>query len=168
VVEQWGTAKPGAHKLQRQVQELFAAIQREVGPADQGGILVEESLVGYFIPFRSPRFSDLHHPNESMRFAEELWGSLLAPLRPRLILSIDPMTFRCMDKICRTSGGRLISAESLPTGWGNVKTEVNEYRFEDRSAMVVRLPHLSTFQLFSRQECANHLKEILGKGCKHL
>ena len=168
VVEQWWTSKPGTHKLQRQVQALFAAIQRHVSPEGQSGVSIDESLVGYFIPFRSPRFADLHRPKESLAFARELWNSLLSPLKPRLFLAIDPMTFRLMDMICRSNGGKLISEESLPTGWGNVSADVNEYRFEAHSAMVVRLPHLSTFQLFSRRECAEFLNGILTKGCKYL
>lgn len=168
VVEQWGASRPGAHKLQRQVQELFAAIQRQVSPTDRSGVSIDESLVGYFVPFRSPRFADLHRPKESLAFAGNLWDSLLSPLTPRLLLAIDPKTFSHMDKICRTRGGKLISSESLPTGWGNVSADVIEYRFDDHSAMVVRLPHLSTFQLFSRRECEGYVHEILAKGCKYL
>ena len=168
VVEQWWTSKPGAHKLQRQVQELFAAIQCQVSPAHRSGVSIDASLVGYFVPFRSPRFADLHRPKESLAFARELWDSLLSPLKPRLFLAIDPKTFSHMDKICRIAGGEFVTSETLPTGWGNVSAEVREYRFEDHSAMVVRLPHLSTFQLFSRRECAGYVQEILSRGCKYL
>ncbi len=63
------------------------------------------------------------------------------------------MTFRSMMSLCSAQGGTLVSAETLPTGWGTVTAEVHEYKFSDRSAMVMRLPHLSTFQFFSRSEC---------------
>ncbi len=168
VVEQWWKSQPGQHKLQRQVQRLFAEIERQAGPTAQASASLEASLIGYYVPFRSPRFADLYRAKESLAFANDLWTSLLAPLRPRLLLSIDPMTFRSMKNLCSAQGGKLVSAETLPTGWGTVTAEVHEYQFSDRSTMVVRLPHLSTFQLFSRSECKDPLESILARGCKHL
>ena len=63
-------------------------------------------------------------------------------------------------------------SQRLPTGiWGSwsllegetparcvsdppsVTAEVHEYKFSDLSTMVVRLPHLSTFQFLSHREC---------------
>ena len=168
VVEQWLTSPPGQHKLQRQVQRLFAEIERQAGPAAQASVSLDASLIGYFVPFRSPRFADLHRTKESLAFAKDLWASLLAPLRPSLLLAIDPRTFRSMKTLCRAQGGTLVSAETLPTGWGPYTAEVHEYQFSDRSTMVVRLPHLSTFQLFSRRECKEPLEAILARGCRHL
>ena len=168
VVEQWGNSLPGQHKLQRQVQRLFAEIERQAGPTARASISLDASLIGYFVPFRSPRFADLHRTKESLAFANDRWASLLAPLSPSLLLAIDPMTFRAMKSLCSAQGGTLVSAETLPTGWGTVTAEVHEYQFSDRSTMVVRLPHLSTFQLFSRSECEAPLSAILGRGCQHL
>ncbi len=168
LVEQWGTAKPGAHKLQRQVQKLFAAIQRQLAPGVRSGASIEDSLVGYFVPFRSARFADLHRPKESLAFAHDLWASLLKPLSPRLLLAIDPMTFRSMNGFCIAKGGRLMSTETLSTGWGNTTSDVNEYQFVSHSCMVLRLPHLSTFQLFSCLECAQYVNAILARACRHL
>ncbi len=168
VVEQWLTSPPGQHKLQRQVQRLFAEIEGQAGPAAQASVSLDASLIGYFVPFRSPRFADLHRTKESLAFANDLWASLLAPLRPRLLLAIDPMTFRAMKSLCSAQGGTLVSAETLPTGWGTVTAEVHEYKFSDRSTMVVRLPHLSTFQIFSRSECKDPLEGILASGCRYL
>ena len=168
VVEQWLTSLPGQHKLQRQVQRLFAEIERQAGPTAQASVSLDASLIGYFVPFRSPRFADLHRTKESLAFAKDLWASLLAPLRPSLLLAIDPRTFRSMKTLCRAQGGTLVSAETLPTGWGPYTAEVHEYQFSDRSTMVVRLPHLSTFQLFSRSECKEPVEAILARGCRHL
>ena len=168
VVEQWWKSLPGQHKLQRQVQRLFAEIERQAGPTAQASVSLDASLIGYFVPFRSPRFADLHRSKESLAFANDLWASLLAPLKPRLLLSIDPMTFRSMKSLCSSQGGTLVSAETLPTGWGTVMAEVHEYQFSDRATMVVRLPHLSTFQLFSRRECLAPVSAILERGCRHL
>ena len=168
VMERWGTSKPGMHKLQRQVQQLFAAIGQQLDPVKRLGVSIEESLVGYFVPFRSVRFADLHRPKQSLEFANGFWLSVLEPLKPRLLLSIDPLTFRSMNGLCIGKGGELTSAESLPTGWGSITADVNEYRFASHSATVLRLPHLSTFQLFSRHECTEYVNEILAKACKNL
>lgn len=167
LVDQWGTSKPGAHKLQRQVQQLFATIER-LASEGESAVRIESSLVGYFVPFRSARFADLHRPKESLTFSHDLWASILRPLSPRLMLAIDPMTFGSMNRLCVAQGGRPVPTETLKTGWGNATSDVNEYKFTGHSCMVVRLPHLSTFQLFSRPECAPYVNAILTRACRHL
>lgn len=168
VSETWGTSPPGAHKLQVQVQRLFDAIAATLPSKPPGTRLMDESLIGYFIPFRSPRLAQLHRPKESLRFAKTLWTELLRDIRPRLLIALDPATYSGLQDVCIASGGVRVSSEARATGWGSVTAEMADYRFPDRSAMTVRLPHLSTFQLFSRAECLPHLQEIIGKACKYL
>ena len=85
-----------------------------------------------------------------------------------MMIALDSKTFRGLGEINIAKGGRLVSSESFPTGWGKVTAEIDEYQLRDSAVMTVRLPHLSTFQLFSRPECEPYVSTILTKGCKHL
>jgi hypothetical protein len=168
IAESWGNSPPGASVLQVQVQKLFDAIAERLPSMPRGPDLMGESLIGYFIPFRSPRLTQLHRPRESIRFAKQLWTEVLQLTRPRLLVALDPAAYSGLQDVCSATGGVRVSSEACATGWGNITAEIAEYRFPDRSAMTVRLPHLSTFKLFSRAECLPHLNEIIDKGCKHL
>jgi len=166
--ESWGTSPRGAHKLQVQVQRLFDALALHVPSKTTGTDLLEESLIGAFIPFRSPRLALLHRPADSLEFAKELWGDVLKNLRPRLQIAIDPEAYRGIHHVCIAAGGKRIASERLQTGWGNINAEIDEFRFPDHCVMTLRLPHLSTFQLFSRAECAPCLEIIISRASKHL
>ncbi len=169
-VETWGTSATGAHKLQIQVQRLFDAISEvsTAGLTTDGSRLMEQSLIGYFIPFRSPRLKLLHRPKESLAFAKQLWAEMLQIVHPRLFIALDPAAYTGINDACEAIGGVQVSSEAVPTGWGNVTAELDEFKYPDRSVMTLRLPHLSTFQLFSRPECRPHVREILMKACRYL
>ena len=168
LVEQWGSAAQGANKLQRQIQCLFKSIEKQTPEVSRPLVSMESSLIGYFVPFRSPRFADLHRKRESLEFAVQLWTAVLHAQNPRLFLAIDPMTAKVLANLCAAKGGRLVSSEALPTGWGATKASWLEYQFPDHSAMLLRLPHLSTFQLFSRAQCISMMDVIIAKACQYL
>jgi len=168
ITESWGSSPPGSSALQVQVQRLFDAIAESLSSKQSGSHLMENSLIGYFIPFRSPRLVHLHRPKESVQFANKLWAGLFRMLRPRLMIALDPAAYSGLKDSCFASGGIKGPSEVCATGWGNITAELDEFRFPDRSAMTLRLPHLSTFKLFSRSECVPYLDQIVAKGCKHL
>ena len=169
ISENWGTAEIGQHKLQRQVQLLFEGIAAKVSPKDGGIELMENSLIGYFIPFRSPRLAALSHKRESTQFARSLWMPLIDQLRPKLIITIDRNTYRHVDKILRNRiATSVIQHEVMRTGWGKCTMDIVRYLRGQDLTTLLRLPHLSTFQLFSRAQCTPFLDEILSAACKDL
>jgi hypothetical protein len=95
LVEQWWGARPGKHKLQRQVQALFESISRLVPIETRPMVSMEASLIAYFIPFRSPRIADLHHQRE-MVARKWLGGLLVRKERPgRRAMLCRPGRYRC-------------------------------------------------------------------------
>jgi len=74
--------------LQQQVQALFreiAANQKESNYTK----LMNESLMAYYIPFRSPNYKSLRKKAESRNFAFRLWSSIMRKISPELIITID-------------------------------------------------------------------------------
>jgi hypothetical protein len=166
VIEQWGTARRGEHKLQKQVQGLFSSLAERVRPVTTGNQLIEASLIGYFVPFRSPRWKDLHRPRESVEFARQLWSRIFQNVRPQLVITIDREAYATLGAIiAKATGARLIESVALPTGWGSYKADIDEYAGDDYHGVMLRLPHLSTFQLFTSCQCRKAVAAILDRAC---
>ena len=119
------------------------------------------------MPFRSPRLADLAAKRESFEFASKLWSGLLRQVEPELAICIDRETASRVGKIIRESlDGQLVSAQAIPTGWGRVSADVQHFSRGGRSGLtLIRLPHLSTYQLFSSARCAEATERILRLGC---
>ncbi len=169
VSEKWGTAKKGQHKLQKQVQHLFNGLAEKTRFKMGGAALMESSLIAYYIPFRSPRLALLPRKKESLNFARSLWAPLFRQLRPKLIITIDPHAYRYFGELIDgTVTTSIRQREVMTTGWGAYTADIMRYGEGEQTTTLVRLPHLSTFQLFSRTECKPYVDAILTSACKHL
>lgn len=162
--ERWGNSEPGASPLQVQLQKLFELLANISGLASDGTTLLEQSLAGYYIPFRSPRLSDLPNAAEARSVGRTIWGNVLNATKPGLLISIDRDTFKELGTlITEVYGLHLTDTTTFSTGWGKYTADVADYG--DGKVRLVRLPHLSTFKLFSRSDCRPHLDEILSYAC---
>ena len=126
---------PGRAPLQRQVQDLFAFLGEDP----------DETLSAYFIPFRSPSLRELTTPRESRAFAKRLWRRLLRELQPRRVVTLGQDAFSAVLEVL----GHGFTPFFTPSGWGNVMLGRADYP----GTKVYRLPHLSTFKIFSRPCC---------------
>lgn len=169
IAETWGTAKKGQHKLQKQVQHLFEALAEKTRFKMGGTVLMESSLIAYYIPFRSPRLALLPRKKESLNFARSLWAPLFKQIRPKLVITIDPDAYRYFGELIESSVSTSNKKrEVMPTGWGAYTADVMRYGEGKQTTTLVRLPHLSTFQLFSRAECKPFVDAILTSACKYI
>lgn len=167
--ETWGNSKQGRSTLQKQVQKLFGAIADQTDFAGGGEALMESSLIAYYIPFRSPRLAMLPRKKESLDFAFSLWSGLFEQIHPKLVLTIDPAAFMAIGDLLRQRfPGPPPEHRVMQTGWGAYTAEVKRFGRGDAIATLVRLPHLSTFQLFSRPECKPFTDAIIADACLHL
>jgi len=151
LTESWRGLPLGTAPLQVQVQKMFRQLSVHVsGKRD----LITEALMAYFVPFRSPRLDDLHAKKESIKFAHDLWVKIISNNNPRLIICLGGDVFKQVDKILGGPEGSI----TTKIGWGAVTAGV--YRYE-AGCKVLKLPHLSTFKIFSRDECQPHIDQLL-------
>ena len=85
------------------------------------------------------------------------------------LITIDRDTHRDLRSILQVSQSAILAnTEELATGWGEYRARVDEFTIGGCSPMLLRLPHLSTFQLFTSTRCRNQRQEIIASACRHL
>jgi hypothetical protein len=168
LVEEW----PGRQRqLQKQIQCLFDDLAHHTGFQQGGAALMNASLIGYFIPFRSANLKDLANKKEAQAFGQCLWADIIRQRPLSLIVTIDRDTYRGISNTlreimeARTENDKSISG--WPTGWGHYTADVDTFRSGRHITKLVRLPHLSTYKLFSRNECRPCINAILKESCDH-
>jgi hypothetical protein len=166
MAERWGNSPAGQSPLQRQVQMMFAGISKRTGETSSS--LMESSLIGHLVPFRSPSLSKLANKRESFEFGRELWTDIMANLSssPGLIICISRDVYNELTRYVLPSlGAKCINLEAMPTGWGTYTADVDYYEQGERKFAVLRLPHLSRFALFGRPASRMQVNAILDKAC---
>ena len=166
-IEAWPGHHAGQAPLQRQIQALMQEVAKRVGfCGSEDEFLDRHVLTAHFVPFRSPRFESLAHPKESLAFAHSLWQKILKSWMPRIIITIDRKAFDGLSKILTArAGAKIVASEALPTGWGHYTGDIVQLSGLRSGELLtlIRLPHLSTFKLFSRPECGPHVAALLDR-----
>jgi hypothetical protein len=162
-MERWGAA-PGQSALQVQVLALLEQLRMRLRPDTASIEFMDERVLGaYYLPFRSPSFAELVNAGKSLEFARSLWTEILTPGIPRLLVTIDRIGFAGIrDILTETFSMPVCDSRIFQTGWGKCRAEVIRCGSSRADATtILRLPHLSTYKLFSRGSCLPHLNEIL-------
>jgi hypothetical protein len=128
-------------------------------------------MSAYFIPFRSPSIAALPFRKESLKFAIGLWGGIFASWLPRLVITIDNQSFKTIVGIVSARPNvRATDARRFPTGWGAYQADAIRLSGlrDDGTVTIVRLPHLSRFQLFGNPGRAPQLGALLDYASQEL
>jgi hypothetical protein len=171
LIESWKGRPRGKESLQVQFQCMASKLQQ--GYNDKSRLedfINTKILTAHFIPFRSPRFDSLHNKAESIGFGRTIWSKILKHLSPNIIITLNPETFKHISQILVDNGCVLAEHKYFQTGWGvgtsrPIGCEVRKYNQHTNIISVIRLPHLSTFKLFSKKQCSPYLDEIFDFVC---
>ena len=163
--ESWKNKNPGESVLQKQIQKMFDKIREKIDYPGSTRALIESTLCGYFVPFRSRRLKDLEHEKEAFDFGEKIWRNILETVQPELFVCIDHKTTKRIRKIIATIYNLPEGKPcKLETGWGNTTADIFEFG-DNAEIKILRLPHLSTYKLFSRKECEEKIEDIFTQFC---
>lgn len=169
LVEKWRGGPRGRAPLQIQVQTLFQALYGMTHLGSSFEDLMERSLIGYFVPFRSRSVSDLPCKEKSFALGKSLWSRILMSTRPRLVVCIDRYTYRELMHILPSSlDVRLCSSQKMATGWGGYSADLHRFNGPVVRVCLLRLPHLSRFTLFTSTKCRIYVEEIIRATCNDL
>lgn len=123
--------------------------------------LLYDSMIAYFIPFRSPDIKSLHARKESFGFAKNLWTQILINRETRLIICLGNEVRDYLMGIYRTNYKRF----NFKVGWGNIGAEID---FLDSGPKILKLPHLSRFRIFNREESKQYIDDLISTLTKDL
>lgn len=162
VVERWRCNPQGQAPLQVQVQRSFDGLARQTGFQGTAEQLMERSLIGHYVPFRSPRFEDLPFKDEALSVGRHIWGRLLHHVRPRLIICLGRKVQRELQSLLqRELNGVRRKTQSLASGWGSLEIAIDTYEIGGQITRLLYLPHLSTFKLFTSVNCKDPMDAVL-------
>ena len=154
LTESWGyNLKPGQSPLQIQVQHMLREIS---GSLPEKRDLLYDSMIAYFIPFRSPDLKSLHAKRESLEFAKYFWTQILSDRKPRLIICLGNEVRNFLLSVFNANHKHF----SSPVGWGNVTAEIF---IPDLGPSILKLPHLSRFRIFNRPESKPYVDDLIFK-----
>lgn len=166
--EVWGDRRlPGTAPLQVQIRRLFENLSRHKGSKDWTS-LMPNSLLAYYIPFRSSSINSLHRGRESRDFAFKLWSKLLNSIDPKIIICIDNKgTFPAIERILHNKYQvRPGNHTKLLVGWGDITAEMKYYDSPGNDRCLILLPHLSRFKIFGRPASQPYIDQLLSKAAQ--
>jgi len=155
---------PGSSTLQRQIQLLFQRIAKynRYGYKNYTDLL-ENSVCGYYIPFRSPDFKSLKDKKRSLDLGKRIWKQVFINSDFHLIICIDTITFSQVKDILSELNCFEINSRDYDTGWGKYKSTVVKYTRNNQRLTLVRFPHLSRFSIFGREASEQRIDTIFNK-----
>jgi hypothetical protein len=166
VSESWRGKAPGASKLQIQIQLLFKEIAGRLGVKDYREI-IENSLCGHFIPFRSPSFDTLKDKERTIAFSKKLWQKILSKLKLQLLFCIDNNTYKNISEILTSLSYQKVQEQRYPIAWGDYKCSIANFEKDGQEITLVWLPHLSTFSIFGREKSKEAVSIIMDEALKN-
>ncbi len=149
-VERWGEGGRTT-PLQLQVRRLYEVLSRKLGNESVAD-LMDGTLTANFCPFRSPKWKLLPKKPESIAFSHGLWKDLFDHISPSAIICLSDEPFMHFGEVLGDRGFLRTDTLREPVGWGNVTYSQARFRSETEEVLVVRLPHLSQYQIFSRPQ----------------
>jgi len=162
LTERWKNYDAGMSLLQIQYKQLFMEIAANIGEQDYK-IVLEKSLIGFFIPFRSPNFEEINlYEKDLLNFGKVLWSEIFSKCTPKVIVCIDQKTYKSIHELLVVNlQFKPIENKIFKSGWGNVTVNLAHFHKENKKISILRLPHLSTYKLFSNDSSKDKIKEII-------
>lgn len=117
------------------------------------GIEPHKVLTGVIHPFRSHRWRNLSKEQRiaGLDIGRDFWSVALSPQVHTIIVSGNT----ACDEVVQITRSRI--KKRLDSGWGTCQFEVYETLTKQR---LIKLPHLSTYKIFSRSQCASSLQTL--------
>lgn len=157
-VEDWGR-----QNLQRQIVRLYSELAKRCFPDLSVKELMDNSLAANLVPFRSPSWESLPRNKEALAFSKELWRPFFKDSPAVVYFSMGKVTYQAIKSMLVDVGFEQTEERSAKIGWGNILYQVSRFKRGEQVVMVVRLPHLSRYQIFSSQKCQPAIDDIMSE-----
>lgn len=121
------------------------------------GVEANRFLVGVIAPYRSDNWAGLSAEQKkgSLEIGRDFWSEILANATACKIITVSDVPADVMIKL---TDAKLL--REIHSGWGSTKLRLYK---NSRGTMIVALPHLSSYKLFSRSDCRAPLDDIFSE-----
>ena len=97
------------------------------------------------------------------------WAMRLRQVHSNLYITISKLVFDELHHLLVEQGYHQIGREHrAQIGWGRVTYQIRWYEREGKRSMLVRLPHLSTYKIFSNKKCEEQIAYIMSEAASVL
>ncbi|MEN3798725.1 hypothetical protein ABDZ38_19825 [Aeromonas caviae] len=156
--EPWKGCEEGEAPLQQQMRALYTMIGDELGVSYKQ--LMDGSLMTNYIPARSRNWHSLKGKGEWLEHARQIWDERIKQVHCKLYIAISKIVFDELDGHLTKHGFQMVDKINEQIGWGRVRYQIQRYERGDQVSLLVRLPHLSTYKIFSRAACQPAIDRI--------
>ncbi len=108
-----------------------------------------------------PEIKSLKEKKLCIEFSKNIWKNILSAGQFKVIICIDRVTYNNIDKILGEMDSIKIKESEFDTGWGNYKATVSKYKTDKGVVTLARLPHLSRFSIFGRDEGKKNISKLM-------
>lgn len=122
--------------------------------------LMDGSLMTNYIPARSRNWHTLKGKDEWLEHARQIWDERIKQVHCKLYIAISKIVFDELDGHLTKHGFQMVDKINEQIGWGRVRYQIQRYERGDQVSLLVRLPHLSTYKIFSRAACQPAIDRI--------
>ncbi|TLS77580.1 hypothetical protein FE236_02950 [Mariprofundus erugo] len=160
--DEWGY-KAGEAPLQKQVVELFKSIASSLHSPVPYADLLKGSFAANFVPFRSKDWGCFERKIEALEFSRALWRERVNVVPTNLYITMAKISFSEIASLLIAVGYHELENTTDKVGWGNVTYQMNAYEREGHKSLLIRLPHLSRYKIFGREEsqmAINHISSV--------
>jgi len=174
--ESWKGLKKGESRLQLESQKMFERLSNHLEMGSTPRPIIESSLIGNLVPFRSPTWELLNSRAEACEFAHDLWIPILEEMQPKLIICLGKKatpTFRSI--IHRWLAPKEFQAPTycIPFEYKDgrsVRVSADLIFFEgcERRTALLRLPHFSHYPILTNSASQSKASEIIQDACVYL
>lgn len=88
-----------------------------------------------------------------LEHARQIWDERIKQVHCKLYIAISKIVFDELDSHLTKHGFQMVEKINEQIGWGRVRYQIQRYERGDQVSLLVRLPHLSTYKIFSRPAC---------------
>ncbi len=162
---QWGSN--GRNSLQVQVCAFFEKLSQYLGRQDHEQFM-NEVLTANFFPFATRGWNDKNITkrqwDEGIAFSTKLWTGILYQMTPKVIVTLTTHVSKRLSTTLQQLGWTPVTGPKQDkVGWGRVKAFSQEMTKNGRNVLIIGLPHLSHYKIFSRDECQGYVEKAVKK-----
>ncbi|MGE6126941.1 hypothetical protein ACLH0G_19825 [Aeromonas rivipollensis] len=157
---EWIKDAKGMAPLQLQMKALYTLIGNEVGATHEQ--LMDGSLMTNLIPVRSRNWDSLVGRQAWLEHSRLIWAERIKQVHCKIYIAISRTSFEELHGHLIAQGFKLVGEQiNEQIGWGRVRYQVQRYECDGQASLLVRLPHLSTYKIFSRPACQPAIDRIM-------